>query len=339
MPYQLLIFIGTLLPIDPLLWYKLTSIAFDYILAGQAYCLTREITGSRNRAALAYGAILFLPPVFLNSAAWAQCDSIYVSFVLASIRKLLAGKQRLAFFLLGIALSFKLQACFAIPFYFYFCVTRKTFNPLDLLLLAGGFYLLSIPGILSGRSIADPINIYLSQTTTYPMMYLNYPSFWVMPNGDYKSLKMIAIGITALILAIEIVLLYQKPIVNCNHLRGQIKIATLLVWTCLEFLPAMHERYGYLVTILMTIVVLVSNRPKIEVFCLSCLLVCDCATYGNYLFGASFDLLPLSLLHFAAWTVYLGSCLATPRPPSHKKTAPQNPEQARLPGAPVRSMA
>ena len=64
---------------------------------------------------MAYAVVLFLPVVFLNSAVWAQCDSIYTSFCVMSFYFLLRGRGRLSMALYGVAFSFKLQAVFFAP--------------------------------------------------------------------------------------------------------------------------------------------------------------------------------------------------------------------------------
>lgn len=92
--YQGLIALLTYLPFDPMALIKSLSVAFDYLLAlcvGKfAYDMTDEASGARrSNFAFAYALTLLLPTVFLNSAAWGQCDSIYAAFCVLCIDLLL----------------------------------------------------------------------------------------------------------------------------------------------------------------------------------------------------------------------------------------------------------
>ena len=51
--YQVCIALMTCLPVHPLTAYKGLSVLFDYLLAGSAALVARELTGDRVRAALA----------------------------------------------------------------------------------------------------------------------------------------------------------------------------------------------------------------------------------------------------------------------------------------------
>ena len=114
--YQVCIALMTCLPVHPLTAYKGLSVLFDYLLAGSAALVARELTGERVRAALAYAAVLLLPSVFVYSAYWAQCDSIYTCFLMLSVLCLLKGRDTLAFVCVAAAFQFKLQAIFILPF-------------------------------------------------------------------------------------------------------------------------------------------------------------------------------------------------------------------------------
>lgn len=276
MPYQLLILTGTYLPISPLSWYKLTSTGFDFLLSIQIYILTQRLTSNKTTAAIAYSvSMILLPTTILNSSVWAQCDSIYTCFIIASLNCLLVKRTRLSFFFLGIALSFKLQACFILPFYIYWYFTQRSYSLSMFLWTLLGFYLLSIPGIICGRSILDPLKIYFAQTTISDAMYFNYPSFWVFVGNDPSTLKATAIFFTiALLLAGYYITLSQhSPHGSQEPHLFLIQIATWSAWTCIEFLPTMHERYGYLVTILLFVCYLSEKNRKTQINTLFCCII------------------------------------------------------------------
>ena len=78
-PYQIIIFLMTLLPLNALYAYKIVSIIFDFVLAISTAMLVYSFAKSnaRLKAVIAYSAVLLSATVIFNSSFWAQCDSIY----------------------------------------------------------------------------------------------------------------------------------------------------------------------------------------------------------------------------------------------------------------------
>ena len=111
-PYLVIMALLAYLPIEYFISIKAVSIIFDYILAISVAFLVKELLkGKKNAndlAVLAYGLILILPIVFINSADWGQCDSIYATFSVISLIFLMKGKDFKSFVFLGIAFAFKL---------------------------------------------------------------------------------------------------------------------------------------------------------------------------------------------------------------------------------------
>lgn len=81
-------------------------------------------------------------------------------------------------------------------------------------------------------------------------------------------------------------------------------MAYIIVYTCVLFLPGMHERYGYMYEILA--IVLVFLNPKMIPICIALICV-SLNTYGHYLFGLSINMMALgfinSIIYFVS--VYL----------------------------------
>ena len=324
-PYQFLILVGTYTPLPALALYKSISIAFDYLLAWQVFLLVQQISRSETKAAIAYGVILILPPVVANSAVWGQCDAIYSCFAVAAIRALFRNKPPLAFFLLGVALSFKLQACFIVPFFAYCLLFRRIRIIPAALWAVLGFYLLSIPGIIAGRSLFAPLEIYFGQAATYAAMYLNYPSFWVMISNNFEFFKLLAIGLTVFVLLAGFCIDYRmrrSAAFRPSHHRA-ILLATWSAWTCVEFLPAMHERYGYLIAVLLIVCLFCMRNWKLPLLCCLIVIACDCVTYSNYLFNAQINLLPCSIALFIAWAIF-GIQVFLPSPLNASSTGTRN---------------
>ena len=303
--YQFLVAIMTYLPFNKLTMYKGVSIAFDYLLALGAAFLGCEILKQKSSKLSAvfvtiYAVVLFLPTVIVNSSVWAQCDSIYTSFVIFSLLFLLRKQYKCAFAFLGLAFSFKLQAIFIVPFFLYHYFSEKKYSLLNFIITVVFFYIPCIPGFCYGRSLLDPIKIYMNQSGSYPQMWLNFPSFWVFAGNHYEALSKPAILLTVFILGCGLFyVLYRK--VDLSGTQPFLEAAVWSVWTCLVFLPAMHERYGYLLEILLLVLVFTDRK---YLFCISIAEITGILTYGHFLFQNPINLQALSGFYVAAYLVY-----------------------------------
>lgn len=253
--YQTIIAFLHYLPFNPISAYKVVSCIFDYILAISCGLLVIEFK-NKNRLfifSLVYSSVLFLPTVFLNSAFWGQADSIYSSFVIFSLLFLIKGKYNIAFICLGFGFAFKLQTVFILPVFCFYYFINKKFSLIKMLLIViSSMYTLCIPGFLFGRSFLEPFEIYLFQTT-YENLYRDFPSFWALiaPANSYTHSLFKTIGIltTITILASGLVYIYYKKLDI-----SKINLIYLSIWicyTCVIFLPGMHERYAYVIDLLL----------------------------------------------------------------------------------------
>lgn len=311
LPYQTWILLMTWLPWKSLYAYKLVSCVFDYLLAVIVSLLVMELKGiqcgSRTDVTatgiIAYGMTLLFPQVWIDSAHWAQCDAIYTFWVVLALFLYIREKWAAAFFVLGISLSFKLQAIFIIPFFLiaWFVTHEHSFR--KFLWMLPGFYLFCMPAILSGRRWIAPLNVYMDQTTEYSAIRFNFPSFWGMlfPAGTHENWNRIAVLCTLLILAIGTwSLLHQGSDIvrgrvardeadekesiteascSCKARRNKqwIRLACWCIWTCVLFLPNMHERYAYSLDICMIVLILTFGQLRdvpVIGLCWLCSLVC-----------------------------------------------------------------
>lgn len=306
--YQMMIFLLTKVPMEPLHAYKFLSIVFDYLLAAGTALLTAQIAkeGKQWKAVFAYGAVLLSPIVVLNSAAWAQCDSIFCCFAIFALLALAKEKWSLSMILMGLAFSFKLQAVFLLPVFLFVYYQRRKFTVLQFALIPLTMVLAGLPMAFLGRNVLDIFKIYSEQTETYPNMALNYPSVWLLLAAErnpeqYALLKNLAIFLTVAILAVLMVQwLRQKVEATGENL---ISMAFLLCYTCVLFLPAMHERYGYPYEILA--IILAVLQPKTIPLCAGLIGISLC-TYGYYLFDTdSLRLVTLSVLNLLVYGGYV----------------------------------
>ncbi len=265
-PYQILIYLLTLLPIGPLYSYKILSIVFDFVLACGSALLVRSFNEKKSKilCAITYSLVFCSLPVVLNSAFWAQCDSIYVSFILFAIYFLKKEKNILSFIMLGFAFAFKLQFILVLPFFLFYYASNRKISILHFLIIPAVNFIICLPTVFLGRDLFETFTIYTNQTDDGKLIHLNFPNIYAfMCNGNdinnYYLLKEFSIILTITILGIALALILYKKVDLSNNNNFLIT----LIWTnftCLMFLSSMHERYSYLLDILLIIYVIVAKK-------------------------------------------------------------------------------
>lgn len=305
-PYQFLIALMAYIDINQLYQFKILSCIFDFVLAVSSgyfvYYICSQKTES-NRSfknvissmtfVLPYGVVLCLPTVILNSSLWAQCDAIYTSFVVLSLLFVYKRSYFISFVFLGFAFAFKLQTVFILPFFLCLYFREKRFSILFLLFLPLVDIILAIPSLCFGLPFSTLINVYLNQSDFYPFMYLNYPSFWAMfgdnYEGMYKYMKALSVMLTMSVLLLGVVSVVLKK-VNFKSSENFLSFAIWVVWTCVMFLPSMHERYAYVVEVLIIVLFFAKfwsgdKKGMSTIFIVAVALqLVSCVTYGYFLF-------------------------------------------------------
>lgn len=306
--YQFLIALFTYLPGKSLYWYKGLSIFFDFVLALSAGKLAVLLSDRKSKKIVfifTYTIFLLVPTIFFNSSLWGQCDSIYVSFIVLSLLQLFQRKNISSFILLGIAFAFKFQTIFVIPFYLLVYLIRKDFSILYFLISFVSFYICCLPGIIMGRGLLAPIKIYLSQTANQPGLNFNYPNVTGLIAKDagkqfsnYLMLHNAFIFLTFSVLCIGLVwMLYQNRKDNYNLLKYVIWI----VWTFVMFMPDMHDRYGYLVEVLLLILTIIDTKYLLNI---AILIINSLITYSVFLFGMNDNLIVLSYVSIINYLIF-----------------------------------
>lgn len=301
-PYQLIIAIMTYFPAKSLYLYKGLSVFFDFILAGACGIFVCRLKNSRSWMLFTgvYAAVLLLPVTYLNSAAWAQCDSIYTAFVIMALYFLYDRRYIAAYLLLGISLAFKLQMIFILPFFIFYYFLEKKYSILHMGLIIIGWYILSLPGIFMRGNWLEPFKIYFAQIGTHRAMWLNFPSFWVLVGDNYEMLKKPAILVTVSVLGLALAYVMHQN----RRLTSSVeflKAAVWTTWTCILFLPAMHERYSYLVDILLLLLVFINRRIWIVA---TVEIISSMLRYQAYLFGGAEVSTIHAVAYFAAWLYF-----------------------------------
>ena len=223
-PYLILLYLLTLIPGATLIKIKMLSVVFDLLMGFIGYLIVKKLNNQKY-SYLSWIIILLLPTVILNGSMWAQCDSIYTTFILLSLYLLLEEKYPLSFLALGISFSFKLQFIFILPLYIILYFVNKKFSIFNFLLIPLGNILMCLPVILMGMPVINCFTTYLEQTTDYSV-YLkrNLANiFELLPN--IKAIGHILIFITGLFFLILLIYFIkrkkefsQKEIINLGLL-------------------------------------------------------------------------------------------------------------------------
>lgn len=182
--------------------------------------------------------------------------------------------------MLGCALSFKLQSVFLFPLFIYsWFVKDRLF--LSYFIITIFTYLTSgMVAYFYGRGLSAGIDIYVFQVGEYKRMWANVPSFWALIEADYNKFFLFAICLTFIILVLGLCAIIKSG-KQANEFEQIIKLAIFIEWTCIIFLPAMHDRYTYVLDLLLLMLAFL-NTKYITYALVS--IVTSCMTYSAYLF-------------------------------------------------------
>lgn len=247
-PYFYILALLTYLPLDDLISIKLVSCAADILLAAQVFRLVRLRWRGPSYAVAAYCVVLFLPSVFLNSAAWGQCDAIFVSALLAFLYHAGQGNSNRAVLWYAVSFVFKLQAVFLGPLVLYLLLKRRI--RLRSVWIFPAVYLAAcLPALLMGRNLWSLLTVYFAQAGQYNRlaMFLPNPYTWF---GDSTSWALSRAGIFLAGGVVLCVLYFLWR--HCHRLTRGLLISLALLFAVLVpfLLPHMHERYYYLADVL-----------------------------------------------------------------------------------------
>lgn len=308
-PYQTIIALFTYIPIKDIFLYKVFSALFDFWLAVVVGLLVIHIN-PRIKFIYPYAVTLFLPTILVNSSLWGQADAIYTALALTSLYLLIRDKYGWSFFVLGIAFGFKLQTVFLLPVYILVYLIVRKFSILYFLNTVVGFYLLNLPGILIGhRGWLDPIKIYMGQTGTYKNLTLAYPNLPALVNVNFGMANFDMLKHFFMLLAVGVLAIgYMYAMSTINNLDGDtiMLVSIWTVWTCVMFLPAMHERYGYLLEVMLIVMSFTSKRI-LAIAGIAC--VVSFVSYWNVLAIAPFNIelyaliMVGSYIYFTFWVI------------------------------------
>lgn len=228
---------------------KLVSIVFDYLCAFTVFRIIHDLTGSKNRAIFAFSAVLLAPTVFLNSAAWSQCDSIYTFFILLSFYSILKDKSARALLFMGIAFSFKIQALFFLPFLLILWLKNRV-KTLHFLLIPLVYLISIFPMMLLGRSFKSLVGVYIGLASFYDRLTLSYPNIYTLVESNETTKYLSGAGTYTAVAFLGCLAYYvykKKFRITASFLMT---LALFSISVTVYVLPHMHERYGFMVDLL-----------------------------------------------------------------------------------------
>ncbi len=229
---------------------KLLSTVFDVLLA---YSAMRLVSRWQKSAWLRLGCfftVLLWPTVFLNSAVWAQCDSIYVALALLGIDLALDERPELAMTCMALSFGFKLQAVFILPVCAVLWMQGK-FKWYHFLVFPAVYVLLVLPAVIIGRPFMDTLLLYFGQTGSIGTgLNYNSPSVFALIRDvadTDTAAKAGIVGAFAYMLAVLGVCFIGRRRLNDQAVFAA---AVLLAVGIPFLLPHMHDRYFYAADIL-----------------------------------------------------------------------------------------
>ncbi len=268
-PYLTFLAAVSYVPLEDMYLIKMFSVLFDIILAAGAARIVGVFTKNQAARFCSFFAVFLLPTVVLNSAAWAQCDSIYAAFAVWSVYYGLVKKPWEAVSFMAIAFSFKLQAVFLMPILIIFLVTNRV-KLYHFIALPIAYLVMCLPAILMGRPVMDTVMLYFNQAETVGSL-LNYNSSSIFAilniSGENDAAAMVGIVAAALLVLGLIVYFFlmrnraSEAVIPQDGERKRVFVATgmdkalvvgafILAVGVPFLLPHMHERYFFIADIL-----------------------------------------------------------------------------------------
>ena len=302
--FQTILAFLTYIPINVVYLLKFIFAFFDYplaLMAAATVCHMKKQKRFGTCFNMVYALVIFMPTVIINAAFWGQCDSIYTFFCLLTLFYLYKGGYKRAFLFLGIAFAFKLQTVFILPFVVVYYIWKKDFSILHFAITGAVFWLSGIIAYLQGRGAGAAVDMYAGQAAMFPRMWMNFTSFWMILGNDYPTF-----GTVALITALTVcgIGLYAVMSGYKDMKTGESFLNTCVwfTWAMLLFLPEMHERYSFILDIMLVMLCFFDTK-YIKFAALSLFL--SLLSYGSFLVTSNYVIGSThAMVYTGAWIWY-----------------------------------
>ena len=268
---------------NDMIYVKTVYYLMTVVLALGVYLLVKELTSSKGKATIGYIVTLVLPTVFLNSAVWGNADVIYVTFMLYSFYFIIKGKERLAFIFFGLTFANKLQSVFLIPLLVYLMFNRKIkFYKIIYAILA--LFATFIPAYFCGASFTEPFKYITAQFGGYNKLTLGCANFWQIIDITGDLFKDNCQWFALALIGVTLIAVYYRGI-DLNSKENLFKIGFFLIMITIFFLPHMHERYFYIIDVLVLVYALVDKK---KAYFVPIMQISSIIAYFHYLAGYYF---------------------------------------------------
>jgi Gpi18-like mannosyltransferase len=250
-PYIYLMYVASkLLPgLDPVVAIKLINLPFIAVLAVAIYQIVLLTSGSRKLAATAAAVLCVTPTPIVNAFAWGQTDCIYGAFLMLFVLQAIKRAPIGAAVMLGLSLSFKLQAAFLFPVVLYLILSRQM-KGWHLAFIPLVYLVMMVPAAAAGRPWVEIFTVYVGQAEHFSELAIHAPNPWRIVGGlhlvDYRTGLLIGIalaGLAGLTIAFGSLRLERSP-------RTIVMVAALSAALMPYLLPKMHDRYFFMADIL-----------------------------------------------------------------------------------------
>jgi Gpi18-like mannosyltransferase len=325
--YLYILWAVTHLPVPAVVGVKLITIFFEFIFAFVVYLIVREHYSKKSYAPMfaAVGA-LYIPTILLQGALWGQCDIIYVTFLVLSWRAIIKNKPWAAWLLFGVALAFKLQAIFFLPFlaYWWFAsstLRRPVFTKQNVSLLAPlaaplVVLVLALPALAAGRSLASSFSVYFTQvadTGNTVSLGSGITMFQLLVDVKDQSILYLSQPAVFIAMAVVIGLIAFYILFNRNTRDKDMYLLPQVILLIIPFmLPYMRNRYSFAAE-LFTILFALCTRRKWFIITAILLQITVLPRYALYLWNTNvtWDVKYLALVQLA---IIIGAIYLLMRP-------------------------
>lgn len=297
--YFVFLFSRLALPVDVL--YKVLSFAFEPLLA---YALAMLVCQGRKepRNGMCFLGVYLItfaiPTLYLNSAFWSQCDSIYAALALYGLACANEDRPARAAIAMTLGFCFKLQAIFLFPILALLLFWRRL-SLRHIVLMGVTFVVVHLPALLCGKTLGDILGIYFYQAGEYTRLVLHAPSLLQLIDGQTLISDAHATMLGIALAAALVCLIFGLAMRSKKGSASLCINVSLALCVCIPFLlPHMHERYFYMADMLCVVWALIHPR---RAFAPLIMLAASINGYALYLFKSLwFDwtllMLPMILL-------------------------------------------
>lgn len=186
--YQYFLLLVSKAPLHELYLIKLLTVLFDYLLALAMMRAAGRFAG--EKAALpVFLTVMALPTALLDGACWAQCDSVYVFFIVMSLYFLETDRPMRSAIFLSVAFAFKLQTIFFFPVVLLGLIHRK-YRLRDAVAFFVAYLVTMLPALIAGRPFFDALSVYANQSMGqyYDRLSYNAPNLYLFfPMLEFAS--------------------------------------------------------------------------------------------------------------------------------------------------------